>query len=264
MEKFAKNKLVLETHLEELTHILVQSEFIPKVKASLPAFINWDIMDAEQKKIANSIFNKYLNTDRTLYNSLFISAVASFESFLTQTIESTIQILNENFKRFDSYNDVFLNRQIEFSGKMLSSVYSPPHHMNIDFYKLCKNIGTISPGSTTLTLNTEIAGYFRNILELDTFSKFFDDLGIKINLEEISKVQNVQAVFETSGVKETLKRLDDFLKETIRFRNRIAHTGQSSSDITKETIDNLIKKIICIADAINSILTKGLNNLIKK
>jgi hypothetical protein len=264
MEKFTSNKLVLDAHLEELSLILSQSDFIPKIRATLPAFINWDAMDGEQKKITNSIFKKSPNTDRTLHNSLFISAVASFESFLTQTIESSIQILNENFKRFDAYDSVFLNRQIDFSGKILSSIYSPPHQMNIDFHKICKNIGTIYPESTTLTLNPEISGYFKNILELETFSKFFEDLDIKIDLEEISKQPSVQKEFTSKSFKDTYKQLEAFLKETIRFRNRIAHTGQSASDITRERIDNLIKRLASIAEAINLIVTNGYNTLLKK
>lgn len=264
MERFKSNKLALEAHLEELTQIIAQSELIPKIRATLPAFINWGIMNGEQKAFTNSVFSKRPNTDRTLNNSLFISAVASFESFLTQTIESSIQILNDNFKRYDSYVDVFLNRQIQFSGKMLSSIYEPPHHINIDFHKLCRNIGTIYPDSTTLTLNPEIAVYFRNILDLESFSKFFLDLDIKIDLEEIAKQPEVQKEFESKTFKDTFKQLEVFLRETIRLRNRIAHTGQSASDITREKLASLISKLNCIAEAINTILSTGLDVLIKK
>lgn len=264
MERFKSNKLALETHLEELTQIIAQSEFIPKVRATLPAFLNWDAMNGEQKKFTNSIFSKGLNTDRTLNNSLFVSAVASFESFLTKTIESSIQILNENFKRYDSYDDVFLNRQIQFAGKMLSSIYGPPHHINIDFHKICKNIGTIYPDSTVVTLNPEISVYFRNILDLESFSKFFVDLNIKIDIKEIAKNSEVKKEFDSKSFKDTFKQLEAFINETIRLRNRIAHTGQSASDITREKLGSLISKLNSVAEAINTILSTGLDTVIKR
>lgn len=254
MNKITSNLLAFETHLDELLLLIDNNEFIPKLKGSLNNIVNWNGIAQEQKQLVQDFYKLKPAPSRSLFNSIYLSAVASFESYLMQTIEAVIENLNSKCTNFEKLPQIFINKHIELTGKILSTVHSPPAHLSIDFFKISKTIGTVIPKSEKIELNTEIAGFVRQLLELEGFISFISDCDIKIDFDTICNHQQIKELFGTTKTRDTSHQLKTFLEETKKMRNRIAHTGQSASDITSESIRLLTNKLRVVSRRLNELI----------
>src|SRR5262245_48342447 len=113
MSKLKNIFLSFDSHLEELSLIINNGEFISQLRGSLNGMLNWDSLSSEQRQLAKDFFSLKTTPTRPLFNSIYISAAASFESFLVQTMEGTIEIINSKCKVFEDLPSEFVNRHIE-------------------------------------------------------------------------------------------------------------------------------------------------------
>ncbi|MFN8343066.1 MAG: HEPN domain-containing protein [Cyclobacteriaceae bacterium] len=254
MKKLESNLLSFETHLEELIVLLDINEFIPKLKVSLGSIVNWNGIEQDQKQLVSDFYKLKATPSRSLFNSIYLSAVASFESYLTHTIEVVIENLNNKCKTFEQLPGVFINKHIELTGKILSTVHSPPAHINVDYYKLGKTLGTVTPKSEKIELNTEIAGFIRQLLELDGFISFISHCDIKIDFDTICNDATMKSTFGVTKTRDAANELKAFLEQTKKMRNRIAHTGQNASDMTSDSVRSMINKLRVISKRLNALI----------
>lgn len=254
MSKVKSVFLAFEAHLDELLLLVDNNEFVPKLKSSLNAIVNWNDISQEQKDLVNNFYKLKATPSRSLYNSIYISAVASFESYLTQTIEGIVEAINSKFPTFEKLPRTLVNKHMELTGKILSSIHTPPDHLSIDFFKVGMRIGSIHPTSEKTELNTEIAGYVKKILELEGFINFLNSCEYKIDFDTISNDTTVKSAFETTKARETVRQIQAFLVEIKKMRNRIAHTGQSSSDITSDSLRIMIMRLKALSKRISDII----------
>lgn len=250
MSPIQNNLFVFETHIDDLVNIVNSYEVTLNIGSFLNNIIDWTKITEEQKRSIGLFFKKKDIQVQSLNNALFVSIVAEFESFLVITIRSILDKINLEQIEFKKINDKLISKHIELTGKILSNFYNPPQQINIDFYSICRNIGSCFPDTKSYTLNTEIALFIKQILELESFFEFCTNCNYNISFDIISNDTTLRNVFGTTKVRETSNTIKDYLKETLKNRNRIAHTGQSASDISNKDLRNAAEKFKILAKAI--------------
>lgn len=244
--------IAFESYLDELLLLIDYSSNVAALKSGLNDICAWERMTPEQSSLINRFFKIAPFPNRSLYNSIYVSSVASFEAFLTGTIELVLDSINRKGWPIEKIESALVQRNFALSGQMLSKIYEPPNHINLDFYTIARNLGTCQPGAKNFTLNTQIASFLKKILDLQDFFLFLKDCKIQITYDILGADATLSQAFGTSGVRETANQIKEFVQDIIKMRNRIAHTGQSASDIGKDEITTVIKKIKLIGKVIDS------------
>lgn len=251
---FFTNFKVLDAHLNDLEVVLKNIENATKLKTILNDIINWETATGHRKEIVANYFKSEEINNNILINSLYLSAVASFESFLVNSVQRIFEEYNNSNLSFKESNTKLIERNIEFTGKMMTTIYSPPDHVTINFFKLSTDIGTCYPDSPKVVLNTQIPYFIKKITDLDNFLAFVNGCGIQVTVDEISNLDKIKTEFKTRNTRETSNEITAYIKEVIKTRNRLAHTGQSASDISPDMFNELIRRIRLISNQITTIL----------
>lgn len=243
--------LALDTHIEELNELLDAYDIMPKLRSGLNGMLAWDKLRQDEKALVKDFFGTGTYSGRALYNSLYLSSVASFEAFLYASLASLLRRINAKGQPFIDLPPSFRSKYLVLCGKVLATLHNPPAHMSIDYLLVCKNLST-TDDPARVVLNPEVVAYVHNILDLTNYFDFIKSLGATLDYDGISKAPQVEVEFGAGGTRDRAKDIESFLDGMIVERNRIAHTGMSSSDIGREQIREHCKKVQCIARYLSS------------
>lgn len=237
----------LYTFYEELESIIGNLEISTRLKSVVNETTRWEAISAEDRLLVNQFIKIESVPYRTVTNSLFISAISGFENFLRSLLSSIV-------KEVESYKEIpraIINKNLQLSGVALSVFYSPPSHIKLDYPQMARNLHTCFSETEEVRLNQEITGFIKSLLDLDNVFSFLSDCEIYINWDDFGRNEEIRALLNTVNPRDTGKSLKRQLKRYIEDRNRIAHTGLSSSDISMNELKESMKYFINIAEFIS-------------
>ena len=133
---------------------------------------------------------------------------------------------------------------------MLAAVNTPPAHLSIDYYDLCRRLGTCLPGSTDFEINETALTILQRVTELDTFLDCLKSLGFPFEWDDLGRDEELQKFFQTHSTRETKKELEEAIGDAVRIRHKIAHSGQSLDEITSEIFSQQLKLLELTAHGI--------------
>jgi hypothetical protein len=118
--------------------------------------------------------------------------------------------------------------------------------MTIDFDAICKNLGTCTLGPHAPALNTQAFAIHINNLTPDRIEEALGRIDHTIKWDTLGSDDRLRSHFKTTKSRETANAIQDALREFIRRRNQIAHTG-GGPDLTAADIQSTITfiKILC-------------------
>jgi hypothetical protein len=87
-----------------------------------------------------------------------------------------------------------------------------PSYLKIDVSKIGKNLGTCYPKSEKPTLNPEIAYFIKSVLEVKKVIEFLTDCGIKIDLDDLGRDEELNRILEISNTRNAANQLVDKLQ----------------------------------------------------
>lgn len=233
----------INLHLEEVITISTHNEISKRLKPNLKGMIDWTKIDAPKKKLIEDYSSIPGIQDQVLINCLFVSTIASFESYLRELVIEVLKKIEDS----GSIPELLINKNIQLSGIAMSTIYSPVTHLKLDYNNICRKIGTI-PSKDPTKINHEIAFFIKNVLQLDNLFLFLKTCQINIEWDDLGRVKPIQRLLNTKSTRETTKTLKSELKKYLDTRNRIAHTGMNSSDITYPELKDSVKLIIILSE----------------
>jgi hypothetical protein len=181
---------------------------------------------------------------------MFVTVMAAFEEFLRSVL---VLALREKIKQAQSFKDLgeaLVNRHMEYSGRLLVGLNNPPTHPPIDHFDLCRKLGTCLPESTQFELNETALSLVRDLTQLETFMECLGVFGFKLQWDDLGRERDVQQSLQTKHARETSKRLQEYLRDAVRMRNRIAHTGQAAADVGDDVLSEELAIFRATATAI--------------
>lgn len=242
-------------HLDEIRTAIAYIKESLKLKSYLGRIVNWKLGKTYEISLANSFIKNEPVQVRPVLNGLFVTVIAAFEEFLRTIIVLAARHKVQTSRTFQGLDRCFINRHMEYTGRLLASVNNPPAHLNIDFYDLCRRLGTCLPGSTNIEINETAFSYVRGITEIEIFFDCIKAIGYSIEFDDFGRDSRLQKLLQTSGTRDTSKELKETLRAVLRNRHRIAHSGQSYAEITEDVFSfqlNLLElTAICITEHLN-------------
>ena len=196
------------------------------------------------------IVEEYFKTalpERVLLNSLFLSVAASYEDFLRGVLKNTILIIDRNTNQFDDLEEKLRNRHMKSTGSMIASHASSPSYLNVNYKKISENIAKCFPGSSNFSLNLEIVEFVKGILNLQNFFDFLLLCGFSISYDDLAKTEKVKAHFKKTNTRERANEIKVTHVKILALRNRVAHTGQSTSDLTIQVLEDYLSQIEAVS-----------------
>jgi hypothetical protein len=236
MASFEVNLETLISYYDELRLVIDNLDYTKNIKSIINDTTRWEGISQPNK----TLISKFIKIDpipsRTISNALFISSVAGFENFLRCLLTS---ILTEIEKK-ETIPSSIINKNVQMSGVVLSYFYSPPSHLKVDYARITQNLATCYAKDTKPKFNEEITGYLKDILDLDNVFRFLKDCEIELSWDHFFRSSELKRILNTTKARETGNQLQITLKKYIDLRNKIAHTGLSSSDMTINLVSETI------------------------
>jgi hypothetical protein len=242
---------VLEDHLHQ---IAVATQYLTtSVSARTHAYqvIDWNAQLPFELGEVQGFLNAEPYPEQLHCNASYLSSVAAFEEFLRKALESAIRVQVKAAADFDSLGGVVHDLHMTATGRLLTMKHRPPQQLvGLNFFEVCRKIGTCQPGATAFEFNAEALCLHGDLLGLESFYETLGKFGYSYGLTKLASDPGLRTCFDTSTAPATRKALDQFLGDMTRQRNRIAHTGTTNSQVTIATLTEHLKVLGVLAKAI--------------
>jgi hypothetical protein len=189
-------------------------------------------------------------------NANFMSLVAGFEEFLRQTLEYAITARAQSAKSFDDLGTHVHELHMMATGSLLVKKAKPPQQLrSLNFFEVCRNLGTCLPGAKTFTLNPEAISIQTSLLDLESFIETLKKFKYQIGWDILGADTEIKKCMGVKRTRDSANQVRQYIDKMVAQRNRVAHTG-SSSDITPAVLDEYLIRLRCLARAITNCLEK--------
>jgi hypothetical protein len=250
----------LLTCLDEAGGTLAYIRDAIRVQAVLGKALDLQGEQTYEKKLAANFSRQNSPPLRVARNGLYVTIIASFEQFLRETIVVAVQHKIAAARQFKDLGESFINRHIEYSGRLLTMVHRPPAHLGLNFYDLCHCLGTCQQDSITFRVNEVAFANVKGITELESFFEHLTKLGFPVQWDDLGRREAVQSLLHTTRTCDTSKELTRFFTSATTIRNKVAHSGYTVADVDDEVLRRTSDVIRCVATAISEHLASKIGD----
>lgn len=218
------------------------------IRAARPV-LQWEAMDEDTRSAIMNFARVPSLVPQSLINSLYVTTAAAFEEFCRLVIHSACEEFND--KKCTLSEEEELRRfLIVQTSRTLSRAHSPPVYLSLNQDDLCSSIGSMASGAGPIRVVGEAMCDVKGILEFKVVLDQLKKLGKDIDWQTLAKDGDLQRTLGTRKTKETETELKRLISAISKNRNRIAHVGPSSSDVTQEVLQDHAKALLAIGDAV--------------
>ena len=209
-------------------------EFQAFIKPNIP----WDRLDARGKELTNKRLKEQQPSHQLLLNSLYLTMASSFEEFLRSTIQQTASDFYGVNTRYEDLPEIARNLHLREAAKLLRRLDSMPDYLTTTTAELCSAIGSCTPGSKSVTVCTEVFGDIDGLIRLESFFERMKALGKQISFDVLGGKENIAISLKMRGSKARAvgTELETCVAQVSKNRNRIAHTGGTAADVSRELL----------------------------
>lgn len=221
-------------HLDEVDSCVRFMDEYRGAKGQLFAILDWGSENQYAVGVCREFLNLRIDFDRSLVNGLYLSTVACFEQFLRELLSALIVNKAGELTEFEEIDEKLRKRHIKETGKLMSRVLDPPHHLaKLDYYQICRRLGGCYPGSKSFELVTESLCLDSNIVELGIFFETAQAFDLELDWNVLGGFAPISTALNLTGSAERIgKSLREYIFEMRRIRNRLSHAGTVASDLT--------------------------------
>ena len=242
---------VFEDHLVQIEIAVSYLAAASSAKKHAYQVINWTSQLPYEIKEVKTFLDAKPYPEQLHCNSNYLSSVAAFEQFLREALESAIRARVNSASSFDQLGDIVQDMHMKATGRLLTMKEKPPQQLGrLDFFEVCRRIGTCLPGSTTFEFNSEALCLQGDLLELESFFDTLNKFGYTIGFDKLGADAGLRTCFGASNTRKTRKALEAYVEDMTRQRNRIAHTGTSASQVTPAVLAEHLVVLRSLAQAV--------------
>ncbi|HUT57455.1 MAG TPA: hypothetical protein VNA25_06350 [Phycisphaerae bacterium] len=212
-------------------------------------YLAWDGLVGEDKALVQQFMNSGCSIS-VCYEGLFVRLVASFEGFVRRAVKDAVLSLNESKICFAKLEEGIRNRNRHCVGRALATVYEPMDFLQLDFDRLCLEVGTCVPNATSVTLSADAFAMAVGSASVDRIEAAFRLLGKNLQWGDFAGNEALKKVLETRKPRETAKAAQNLVADIQARRNGYAHTGIGGVFVTVGDIEATASFLILLADAL--------------
>lgn len=221
----------LNASLSELTDCAHFVDLSESLRPRLRQMLAWDTLPPDSKQLATRYMNSGRVPVKLVYNSLYVVAHATFEHFTRYLVEEVVQGIDAHAGSFETLDESLVKNHMAWAGQLLATIHQPLDYYNINYYELCRIIGTSYPGSEKVRLNPSVFSFNAGSMTVGNLEQLFGRVRININWDQFGRDRSLGQLMESTSTRETSKKVKEFLEAMVRLRNRIAHTGATISEV---------------------------------
>ena len=218
------------------------------IRAATPV-IQWEFLDSNKKQAIQKYREVQPHNNQALVNSLYVTTAAAFEEFCRLAIHSVCDEFNEGKRKLGEDEANLRNFLIAQTSRTLGRVHSPPAHFSFNPDELCSSIGSMVSGDNPVYVIGDAISDIRGILELEAVLKQITSLGKGISWQKLASDRDLRNALGTKKTRESETELKKLIATVSKNRNRIAHAGPSSSDVTEDILLKHAKALLAVGEA---------------
>ena len=221
-----------------------------RVRPRLGKMLNWENLDQAEQELATSFISTRDVNDQIFYSSLYILSYGVLEAFIRKVVERAVEVISKCDSKFEELPVQLQNENIFRTGVALQSIRKPSDYYKIEYYKLVDNLGTCVRGNDNFILNCEVFSFNHGVLTPDNIDKLFARIGIEIKWDTFGGNPNLKSLLGETRTRDCTKSVKQYISESVKKRNVIAHTGMTGEQVTKEELDMVARFISLFADVL--------------
>lgn len=210
-------------------------EFQAAIKSNIP----WDRLDVREKELMQRRLKEQQPSHQLLLNSLYLTMASSFEEFLRSTISQTAASFYGSKTKYEDLSEIARNLHLRETAKLLRRLDSMPDYLTTTTAELCSAIGSCIPGSKSVMVCAEVFGDLDGLIRLENFFERMRVLDKQISFDLLGSKESIAASLKLRGSKARAvgTALETCVAQVSKNRNRIAHTGGTAADVSRELLE---------------------------
>jgi len=251
---------VLEELRSELDDVKIALDFVTtasSIRPRLGAILNWAMMDAATKQLANQFMDLRDPYRDSLFRGLYVNIAASYENFVRKLIRAGAELIGANVSAFDELDEALKNQNIYWTGRAFDNVFGRrPHVIKLDLYRLSADIGTCVPGNKKFRLNADAFSLDVTSPTADLLDRVLERIGVTNYWDNVGRQQGIQRSLGTTRVREAHRLAKEFLNRFVERRNMIVHVGGGAVTIVETDVREAVEFVDVFCEALGDIVSR--------
>jgi hypothetical protein len=243
----------LNARLDELEANLVFVASATTLRPRLGGVLNWQV-GGEVVRLAQNYLNAAASRPENLYAALLVRAIAAFERFCRQLVENATVRTGVRSAQYEDLAKHIRERNVVLTGRLLASLDEPRDHLTFDPTTLAQNLASCTPGSASFRLN---AAAFAAVVVSGrplVLERALRNLDVENWRDAVGGTPGLQRLLATAGARATGHAVYQRLEELCRWRNIIAHAGDSEPVVNEEDLHDAIEFLRALAAALGQVV----------
>ena len=233
------------------------------MRPRLSEFLQWQSITPPVKRRLDVFFKNDTSQASAAYRGLLITVTAALEQAIRRLIRDAIISITEREKPQADIEHQLTRNNIYYTGRLLTTIHEPLDHLDIDFARLCRNLGSCSDPNNVLEINPEAFSAFTVKFEKNYLDDVLKRTSLQVNWDQIANHHEFREIFSISkstDTRKTAKEIELYIKELGRKRNRSAHGGAGGEVILASDVTKAIKFSRTLVAQIRTTFEKQLTN----
>ena len=199
-----------------------------RLRPRLNGVVRWEAGGDETALAADFMRQKDARPEG-LYAALLVRTLGALERFVRKCVSESVNRQAAASKTYESLADPLRRRHLVLSGRLLATLDTPSDSVAFSPADLVARLSTCRDGATDFKLNAisfeaVVTGANPSVVE-----KAFENIGRSDLWDRVGTVPGVDSVLGCGGAgpRETGKRAHERLRDLWKWRNSIAHAGDS-------------------------------------
>ena len=227
------------------------------IHARLGGMLNWAVMDASAKALAQQFMGMASNRD-SVFRGLYVNVAAGYEQFVRQVVTAGVALAGSRAVSFDALKDTLKQQNIYSTGRAFENIFGRRPHVKLDYYRMSADIGSCVPGSSKFQLNAEAFALDITTPTADGLDRALERLGVHDYWDDIGRNRAIQRSLKAGGVREANRLARDFLNRFIERRNTIVHAGHGAVTIVEADIKDALGFFEPFGEAVGDVVSTRL------
>lgn len=269
-------KTVFHSYLAEISETCNGIFLAKEARSTLYTYLNRETLkyDAAAEALVNTTLSSLSKIqDGHVVRSLFMSAHAGFEQYLRSLFEGAAQsISNAKLNRSTLSNDgmdrlkiieALSGWQICLAGDAFNRYFEPLAHLSIDYPQVGKAIMQSGDGKDCFLFEGKVFGFRVGSIDQPAIEKLFSRFGHVLRWDDLASNPTSQKIFGSKSKNETAREITKYMADTLKTRNRIAHS-QGEVGMGKDELIKQINFLNILSEYLFNSLSNHVNELLKK
>ncbi len=226
-----------ELALDEIAESLRFLATATKLRPRLSPVLNREVLHGEIAQLANDFINFKTVELASHHRGLIVVISGAFEQLVRRLIEDAVNHINGVTATFDEVPEGIQNQNIYFTGRALSAVREPPDHLSVDYITMAIELGACRPGAQKFKLNAAAFAMFITNLTPLHLVEVCRSVGVKLDWDYFGRIAVFETICGSKGTRATANAVSARLAESVKLRNRIAHTGAGGVTVSEDVVN---------------------------